>query len=255
MNFADRVGRGGPSRHRLSWRAIARRCGHRFRQSAAHRRYLRPRDYNAWLGKIACDWRLWTGLDGDAYASAAFLHKNPPRAPTRARRCSSSASRSPPTARSRSACSSEPPRAVAPCRPDVAVLTARDHQSVTDDIIPPLPRQVREHYVDPPTSPSCIPSWCRCAVCRATKARTAIPRHGGCRTEPLGRSRFPPPTPRGPRPRRRSRDGGGPPVPGGATELRGVLRPGSAGTRLTERIEIIAPRPAGAHRPAGRGGA
>lgn len=37
-----------------------------------------PRDYNAWLGKIACK-RLWTGLDGDAYASAAFLHKNLPR--------------------------------------------------------------------------------------------------------------------------------------------------------------------------------
>ena len=29
----------------------------------------------------------------------------------------------------------------------MAVLTARDHQSVTDDI-PAPPRQVREHYVD-----------------------------------------------------------------------------------------------------------
>jgi Protein of unknown function (DUF732) len=34
-----------------------------------------PRDYNAWLGKIACK-RLATGLDGDAYASAKFILTN-----------------------------------------------------------------------------------------------------------------------------------------------------------------------------------
>ena len=34
-----------------------------------------PRDYNAWLGKIACK-RLATGLDGDAYASAKFILRN-----------------------------------------------------------------------------------------------------------------------------------------------------------------------------------
>ena len=34
-----------------------------------------PRDYNAWLGKIACK-RLDKGVDGDAYASSAFVLKN-----------------------------------------------------------------------------------------------------------------------------------------------------------------------------------
>lgn len=34
-----------------------------------------PRDYNAWLGKIACK-RLATGLDGDLNASAKFLQRN-----------------------------------------------------------------------------------------------------------------------------------------------------------------------------------
>ncbi len=34
-----------------------------------------PRDYNAWLGKITCK-RLYRGVDGDAYASAAFIGKN-----------------------------------------------------------------------------------------------------------------------------------------------------------------------------------
>lgn len=34
-----------------------------------------PRDYNAWLGKITCK-RLARGIDGDAYASMAFLTKN-----------------------------------------------------------------------------------------------------------------------------------------------------------------------------------
>lgn len=34
-----------------------------------------PRDYNAWLGKIACK-RLAMGVDGDAYASAAFVSRN-----------------------------------------------------------------------------------------------------------------------------------------------------------------------------------
>jgi hypothetical protein len=31
-----------------------------------------PRDYNAWIGKIACQ-RLGSGLDADAYASAHFV--------------------------------------------------------------------------------------------------------------------------------------------------------------------------------------
>lgn len=33
------------------------------------------RDYNAWLGKITCK-RLARGVDGDAYASMAFITKN-----------------------------------------------------------------------------------------------------------------------------------------------------------------------------------
>jgi len=33
------------------------------------------RDYNAWLGKIACK-RLARGVDGDAYASATFISRN-----------------------------------------------------------------------------------------------------------------------------------------------------------------------------------
>lgn len=33
------------------------------------------RDYNAWLGKITCK-RLAKGVDGDAYASEAFVEKN-----------------------------------------------------------------------------------------------------------------------------------------------------------------------------------
>jgi hypothetical protein len=33
------------------------------------------RDYNAWLGKITCE-RLARGVDGDAYASMAFVTKN-----------------------------------------------------------------------------------------------------------------------------------------------------------------------------------
>jgi len=33
------------------------------------------RDYNAWLGKITCK-RLFTGVDGDAYASAKFISLN-----------------------------------------------------------------------------------------------------------------------------------------------------------------------------------
>ena len=39
------------------------------------------RDYNAWLGKITCK-RLARGVDGDAYASEAFVAKNLPRATT-----------------------------------------------------------------------------------------------------------------------------------------------------------------------------
>lgn len=31
-----------------------------------------PKDYNAWIGKIACK-RLYDGLDGDAYTSAHFV--------------------------------------------------------------------------------------------------------------------------------------------------------------------------------------
>lgn len=33
------------------------------------------RDYNAWLGKIACK-RLARGVDADAYASSAFISRN-----------------------------------------------------------------------------------------------------------------------------------------------------------------------------------
>ena len=33
------------------------------------------RDYNAWLGKIACK-RLARGVDADAYASANFIERN-----------------------------------------------------------------------------------------------------------------------------------------------------------------------------------
>ena len=39
------------------------------------------RDYNAWLGKITCK-RLYKGVDGDAYASEAFVAKNLPRSTT-----------------------------------------------------------------------------------------------------------------------------------------------------------------------------
>lgn len=34
-----------------------------------------PRDYNAWLGKIMCK-RLYKGVDGNAYASSAFILRN-----------------------------------------------------------------------------------------------------------------------------------------------------------------------------------
>jgi hypothetical protein len=40
-----------------------------------------PRDFNAWLGKIACK-RLGNGQDADAFASAHFLSINLPRATT-----------------------------------------------------------------------------------------------------------------------------------------------------------------------------
>lgn len=39
------------------------------------------RDYNAWLAKIACK-RLDRGVDGDAYASEAFIAQNLPRTAT-----------------------------------------------------------------------------------------------------------------------------------------------------------------------------
>jgi hypothetical protein len=42
-----------------------------------------PRDYNAWLGKITCN-RLGSGVDADAYKSAAFLSKSLPRDSTTA---------------------------------------------------------------------------------------------------------------------------------------------------------------------------
>jgi uncharacterized protein DUF732 len=42
-----------------------------------------PRDYNAWLGKIACD-RLARRLDADAYASAKFILTNLPQHTTTA---------------------------------------------------------------------------------------------------------------------------------------------------------------------------
>jgi hypothetical protein len=42
-----------------------------------------PRDYNAWLGKIACD-RLGRGLDHDAYASTTFITRNLPQHSTTA---------------------------------------------------------------------------------------------------------------------------------------------------------------------------
>ena len=41
------------------------------------------RDYNAWLGKIACK-RLDRGVDADAYASANFIDRNLPRDTTTA---------------------------------------------------------------------------------------------------------------------------------------------------------------------------
>ena len=37
-----------------------------------------PRDYNAWIGKIACK-RLDRGLDADAYASAKFVSMQLPK--------------------------------------------------------------------------------------------------------------------------------------------------------------------------------
>jgi hypothetical protein len=40
-----------------------------------------PRDYNAWLAKIACD-RLHTGLDANAHESAHFLAANLPTGTT-----------------------------------------------------------------------------------------------------------------------------------------------------------------------------
>ena len=39
------------------------------------------RDYNAWLGKIACK-RLATGVDGNAYDSEAFVARNLARTTT-----------------------------------------------------------------------------------------------------------------------------------------------------------------------------
>jgi hypothetical protein len=42
-----------------------------------------PKDYNAWLGKIACK-RLGNGTDADAFGSAAFLSKNLPHGSTTA---------------------------------------------------------------------------------------------------------------------------------------------------------------------------
>jgi hypothetical protein len=40
-----------------------------------------PRDYNAWLGKMACD-RLHKGVDADAFESTRFVAANLPRGTT-----------------------------------------------------------------------------------------------------------------------------------------------------------------------------
>jgi hypothetical protein len=42
-----------------------------------------PRDYNAWIGKIACK-RMYDGLDGDAYKSAHFISLQLPKGSTTA---------------------------------------------------------------------------------------------------------------------------------------------------------------------------
>jgi len=42
-----------------------------------------PRDYNAWLGKIACK-RMARGVDTTAYAAANFIEKNLPQGSTSA---------------------------------------------------------------------------------------------------------------------------------------------------------------------------
>jgi len=42
-----------------------------------------PRDYNAWLGKIACK-RLARGVDTDAFSSASFIQDNLARETTSA---------------------------------------------------------------------------------------------------------------------------------------------------------------------------
>src|ERR1700692_4860251 len=42
-----------------------------------------PRDYNAWLGKIACD-RLHKRVDGNAFESTRFVAANLPRGATQA---------------------------------------------------------------------------------------------------------------------------------------------------------------------------
>jgi len=42
-----------------------------------------PRDFNAWMGKIACE-RLHNGVDATADKSAAFLFNNLPRGTTHA---------------------------------------------------------------------------------------------------------------------------------------------------------------------------
>lgn len=42
-----------------------------------------PKDYNAWIGKIACK-RLYRGLDPDAYASAKFVLNQLPKDSTTA---------------------------------------------------------------------------------------------------------------------------------------------------------------------------
>ncbi len=42
-----------------------------------------PRDYNAWIAKIACK-RMYDGLDGDAYKSAHFISLQLPKGSTTA---------------------------------------------------------------------------------------------------------------------------------------------------------------------------
>ena len=126
----------------------------------------------------------------------------------------------------------------------MAVLTARDHQSVTGDI-PAPPRQVREHYVDLTNIALVHPL----VVSVRSVSRDEGP-DGYTETWrvqdriPLGRFTLPTTYTA----RLHVPDGG--PVTAEARQFPAVrlnsvvsFDPVPAGTRLTERIEIIAPRP------------